>query len=222
MIAKASPSESVERHLTFCCHVRTASMVIGVYYLLASVMLCVDQILDVAYGKNICGSAYKEQLPAKERIIDVTTDFILIAVLFISSLHMLYGIIKFRERLLLSFLLLQCLDIFLSVLSLFSPSWGLPGTINYDKVVTHWQKLSGKKEFTSNEMTKLFIIFTVVFTLCILIKVYVVNCVIRCYRFIKAHAEAARDVSCKYDINPMIKLPSYDEALMTPPAYKKV
>ncbi|NXD30783.1 LAPM5 protein, partial [Spelaeornis formosus] len=81
-----------------------------------SVLLLIEYSLEVASGKGFCKDLGKDYY----RIADVTTSFLLILMLFIISLHLLLGVLKKRERLLIPFLALQGIDFLLSLLTLFT------------------------------------------------------------------------------------------------------
>ncbi|NXR98371.1 LAPM5 protein, partial [Oxylabes madagascariensis] len=61
---------------------------------------------------------------------DVTTSFLLILMLFVISFHLLLGVLKKRERLLIPFLALQVIDFLLSLLTMFSSYFQVPVIIS--------------------------------------------------------------------------------------------
>ncbi|NWS33160.1 LAPM5 protein, partial [Polioptila caerulea] len=81
-----------------------------------SILLLIEYSLEVANGKGFCKDLDKDYY----RIADVTTNFLLILVLFIISFHLLLGVLKKRERLLIPFLALQVMDFLFSLLTMFS------------------------------------------------------------------------------------------------------
>ncbi|NWH86358.1 LAPM5 protein, partial [Aegithalos caudatus] len=90
-----------------------------------SVLLLIEYSLEVANGKGFCKDLDKDYY----RIADVTTSFLLILMLFIISFHLLLGVLKMRERLLIPFLALQVMDFLLSLLALFSSYIQVPAAI---------------------------------------------------------------------------------------------
>ncbi|NWV30522.1 LAPM5 protein, partial [Origma solitaria] len=91
-----------------------------------SVLLLIEYSLEVANGKGFCKDLDKDYY----RIADITTSFLLILMLFIVSLHLLLGVLKKRERLLIPFLALQVLDFLLSLLTMFSSYIQMPAVIS--------------------------------------------------------------------------------------------
>ncbi|NWW82108.1 LAPM5 protein, partial [Climacteris rufus] len=81
-----------------------------------SVLLLIEYSLEVSNGKGFCKDLDKDYY----RIADVTTSFLLILMLFVISFHLLLGVLKKRERLLIPFLALQIIDFLLSLLTMFS------------------------------------------------------------------------------------------------------
>ncbi|XP_034762318.1 lysosomal-associated transmembrane protein 5-like [Acipenser ruthenus] len=219
--SKTSPQTLLDSSRSLCCHVRTSAMAIGLVHMMFSCTLLLDTIVKVSYGKDSCGFPHPPILSFKERVLDTTTNFFLIFGMFVTGLSLLYGVLKHREGLLISFLVLQSADIVLSVLSLFYVQLGLPGTLNYEELLKKWTYLNGAHELSPQDVNKFMIIFSTIFILVLLIKIYTVSCVGKCYRFIKNRNQPPSNNECK----PMAVLPSYHEALMLPskgdpPAYK--
>ncbi|NWU21599.1 LAPM5 protein, partial [Dyaphorophyia castanea] len=91
-----------------------------------SVLLLIEYSLEVANGKGFCKDLAKDSY----RIVDVTTSFLLILMLFVISLHLLLGVLKRRERFLIPFLALQVIDFLLSLLTMFSSYIRVPAVIS--------------------------------------------------------------------------------------------
>ncbi|NXY52485.1 LAPM5 protein, partial [Callaeas wilsoni] len=91
-----------------------------------SILLLIEYSLEVANGKGFCKDLGKDYY----RIADVTTSFLLILVLFVISFHLLLGVLKKRERLLIPFLALQVIDFLLSLLTMFSSYIQVPVVIS--------------------------------------------------------------------------------------------
>ncbi|XP_015204006.1 lysosomal-associated transmembrane protein 5 [Lepisosteus oculatus] len=216
MMSKPNSVDLAFAYRGFCCDIRTATFSIGVYYLVTSLLVCIDMILGLVKGKDMCGFIHTQQYTNGERIFDTTTNFFLIAVMIISSVYVLFGVRKYRPRLLLPFIILLVLDISLCVMSLFSGPWGLPGTLTYEEALMMWDSVGVKHELSNKEIARLTLIFGITFVMYLLIKVYMVNCVIKCYSFIKAHNTRAKDTQTTDEKSAVVVLPSYDEALKLP------
>ncbi|XP_041089984.1 mtp family protein isoform X1 [Polyodon spathula] len=168
--SKTSPQTLLDSSRSLCCHVRTSAMAIGLVHMMFSCTVLIDTTMKVSYGKDSCGFPHPPFLSVKERVLDTTTNFFLILGMFFSGLSLLYGVLKYREGLLISFLVLQSADIVLSVLSLFYAHLGLPGTLNYEELLRKWTYLNGAHDLSPQDVNKFMIIFSTVFILALLIK----------------------------------------------------
>uniref|UniRef100_H3BDK2 Lysosomal protein transmembrane 5 n=1 Tax=Latimeria chalumnae TaxID=7897 RepID=H3BDK2_LATCH len=101
-----------------CCHhnARTCKCSMQIYLDACSVLVLITESVTVAKGKDSCEGL----CDGYYRIADATSVFLLIILLFLVSVMMLYGVLKYRERLLIPFLVLQILDLCLRVLNLFN------------------------------------------------------------------------------------------------------
>ncbi|XP_066573539.1 mtp family protein [Amia ocellicauda] len=215
MISKPVAMDLSFLYQGFCFEIRTATLSIGIYYVVTSFLVCIDLIFGVVKGKDFCGFIQTADYPKGERIFDTTTNFILVAVMIITSTYLLLGVRKYRERLLIPFIILLFLDIVLSVMSLFRGAWGLPGTFTYEEATVMWNYASVKHELSLQDTARLTMIFGVIFILYVLIKVYMMNCVMNCYTFIKLHNIQARGSKAQ-SRSTVVELPSYSEAVKLP------
>lgn len=109
-----------------CFNIKTATVALGIFHMVMSVLLLIEYSLEVANGKGFC----KDQDKDYYRIADITTSFLLILMLFVISFHLLLGVLKKRERLLIPFLALQAIDFLLSLLTMFSSYVQVPAIIS--------------------------------------------------------------------------------------------
>lgn len=109
-----------------CFNIKTATVALGIFHMVMSILLLIEYSLEVANGKGFCKDLDKDYY----RIADVTTSFLLILVLFVISFHLLLGVLKKRERLLIPFLALQVIDFLLSLLTMFSSYIQVPVIIS--------------------------------------------------------------------------------------------
>ncbi|XP_074018242.1 lysosomal-associated transmembrane protein 5 [Numenius arquata] len=111
-----------------CCffNIKTATVALGIFHMVMSVLLLIEYSLEVASGKGFCKDLDKDYY----RIADVITSFLLIIMLFIISFNLLLGVVKKRERLLIPFLALQVMDFLLSLLTMFSSYIQVPVIIS--------------------------------------------------------------------------------------------
>uniref|UniRef100_A0A8C4J3H9 Lysosomal protein transmembrane 5 n=1 Tax=Dromaius novaehollandiae TaxID=8790 RepID=A0A8C4J3H9_DRONO len=109
-----------------CFNIKTATVALGIFHMVMSVLLLIEYSLKVASGKGHCKDLDKDYY----RIADVITSFLLIIMLFVISFNLLLGVVKKRERLLIPFLALQVVDFLLSLLTMFSSYIQVPAIIS--------------------------------------------------------------------------------------------
>ncbi|OXB74778.1 UNVERIFIED_CONTAM: hypothetical protein H355_003665 [Colinus virginianus] len=111
-----------------CCffNIKTATLALGIFHMVMSILLMIEYSLEVASGKGYCKDLSKDYY----RIADVTTSFLLIIMLFVISFNLLFGVVKKRERLLIPFLALQVMDFLLSLLTMFSSYIQVPAMVS--------------------------------------------------------------------------------------------
>ncbi|XP_056365360.1 lysosomal-associated transmembrane protein 5 isoform X3 [Oenanthe melanoleuca] len=118
-----------------CFSIKTATVALGIFHMVMSILLLIEYSLEVANGKGFCKDLDKDYY----RIADITTSFLLILVLFIISFHLVFGVIKMRERFLIPFLALQVIDFLLSLLTMFSSYIQVPVIISVSSSLGHTQ-----------------------------------------------------------------------------------
>ncbi|XP_021384066.1 lysosomal-associated transmembrane protein 5 isoform X1 [Lonchura striata] len=109
-----------------CFNIKTATVALGIFHMVMSILLLIEYSLEVANGKGFC----KDLDNNYYRIADITTSFMLILMLFVISFHLLLGVLKKRERFLIPFLALQVIDFLLSLLTMFSSYIQVPAIIS--------------------------------------------------------------------------------------------
>ncbi|KAM4757896.1 lysosomal-associated transmembrane protein 5 isoform 2-T2 [Cyanocitta cristata] len=121
-----TPQSPPEPPKCCCLNIKTATVALGIFHMVMSVLLLIEYSLEVANGKGFCKDLAKDYY----RIADVTTSFLLILVLFVISFHLLLGVLKKRERFLIPFLALQVIDFLLSLLTMFSSYVQVPAILS--------------------------------------------------------------------------------------------
>ncbi|XP_038614263.1 lysosomal-associated transmembrane protein 5 isoform X1 [Tachyglossus aculeatus] len=121
------PSETLVRRAperrASCFNTRVATTALAGYHMVVSVLLLVEHAVEVANGKGQCQVAGTRSY----RLVDITSSFLLLGMLFVVSISLLFGVIKKRERCLLPFLSLQIMDFLLGLLTLLGTYIELPG-----------------------------------------------------------------------------------------------
>ncbi|XP_018603355.1 mtp family protein [Scleropages formosus] len=211
---------------SLCCHIRTAATAMVTYYLVSTILVLVDMVSAVINGRDLCGFVHSEHLTHSQRIFDITSNLLLVAVMIISSVFALVSLWKRSAHQLVPFIVLLFLDAALTLMSLFSSQWGLPGTPSFEQGHKIMELLSSEKgkELTPAEMAHLTMIFSVFFILYLLMKVYMAQTVLHYYFVMKAQAQAQKSTRDEKSVS--VDLPSYDEVLKLPskarlPAYQE-
>ncbi|XP_067386842.1 lysosomal-associated transmembrane protein 5 [Emydura macquarii macquarii] len=113
-----------------CFNIKTATVTLGIYHMVMSVLLLIEYSMEVATGKGYCKALDKDYYV----IADITTSFLLIVMLFIISFHLLYGVVKNRECLLIPFLALQIMDFLLTLFTIFSSYIQTPEMLSFTPI----------------------------------------------------------------------------------------
>ncbi|XP_064408335.1 lysosomal-associated transmembrane protein 5 [Latimeria chalumnae] len=207
-----SPPDLLNAYRCCCVHVRTASVVLALFYMACSVLVLITESVTVAKGKDSCEGL----CDGYYRIADATSVFLLIILLFLVSVMMLYGVLKYRERLLIPFLVLQILDLCLRVLNLFNFYVDLSAYSSYKTNTNQLMDVQEKPQINSQEMY--YLLSSTLFSITLLfIKAYMINCVWKCYKYIQAHNESCTIGVCTvYNLSEKTVLPTYDEVLQLP------
>ncbi|MFT7811116.1 lysosomal-associated transmembrane protein 5 [Arapaima gigas] len=201
---------------SLCCHVRTAARAITTYYLVSTIFVLVDMVYGVIKGRDLCGFIHSEQLTHSQQIFDTISNFLLVAVMIISSVFALVGLQKRCAHHLVPFIVLLFLDGALTLLSLFSSPWGLPGTPTFEKSHKIMKVLSSVQD-KELQVAHFTLVFSVFFILFLLMKAYMTHTILRYYFILKAEAQGPRKEKRLDEKSMSVDLPSYDEALKLPP-----
>ncbi|XP_006862257.1 PREDICTED: lysosomal-associated transmembrane protein 5 [Chrysochloris asiatica] len=145
-------------------------------------------------------------------------DFLLCLLTLLSSYIELPAYLKFASRSRagsskVPLMTLQLLDFCLSIMTLCSSYMEVPTYLNF-KSMNHMNYLPSQEGLDHSQFIKIMIIFSVAFITVLILKVYMFQCVWRCYRFIKYMNMAEERSSLK--MLPKMILPSYEEALSLP------
>ncbi|KAI1901734.1 hypothetical protein AGOR_G00037440 [Albula goreensis] len=206
---------------SLCCHVRTATVAFTIYYLLSTLVVLADIVMWVFTGKDLGGFIHNEHLTHAQQIFDTASNFLLLIMIGISCIFVLVGLHRGHSYHLVPFIVQLYLDLGLSLMSLFSGPWGLPGTPCFEE----WDRLMGYVTQGKELGQKETMMFGVLFVLYLLMKVYAVHTVTKCYYIVKLAGVGKNSQGAKESEKSVsVELPSYDEALKLPskddpPAY---
>ncbi|KYO48114.1 lysosomal-associated transmembrane protein 5 [Alligator mississippiensis] len=152
-----SPQISPETPKCCCFNIKTATVALGIYHVVMSLLLLIEYSMEVAIGRGFCKDLTKDYY----KVADITTSFLLIIMLFVISLNLLFGVVKNRERLLVPFMALQIMDFLLSFLTIFSSYIQVPAILS----VSHMSLKQGQTKVPFHAMQLLDFCLSVL-TLC--------------------------------------------------------
>ncbi|KAG3282572.1 lysosomal protein transmembrane 5 [Ictidomys tridecemlineatus] len=108
---------------------------------------------------------------------------------------------------------LQLLDFCLSILTLCSSYMEVPTYLNF-KSMNHMNYFPSQEGLAHSQFIRTMVIFSVAFVTVLVLKVYMLKCVWRCYRLLKS-ANSAEERGASKTL-PKVVLPTYEEALSLP------
>ncbi|XP_051520330.1 uncharacterized protein LOC127421350 [Myxocyprinus asiaticus] len=209
---------------TLCCHVTTATRSFAILFLIGTVLKLVDIIRTVSWEKAPYDVPYHEFKSSRgQRVFDISTNILMLVLMSVSGVLVLFSHRK-GPLFVLPFVLMMFVDLGVSFLSLFDGAWGLPGTPSYKDILLVTKFYKGVGKLDEEDLGHFTMIYTVLFMLNILLKVYILQVSMRCFYALKAERTAAIHVDTGNTVT--VKLPSYDEALKikvedTPPSYQE-
>ncbi|KAF5908639.1 lysosomal-associated transmembrane protein 4A-like [Clarias magur] len=196
---------------SFCCHVNTATRASAIVYLVYNLLVAVDMTTGIIQKKDPITVSFTEMKRNHGNcVFEITTNFITLLLMSFSSVLVMMSHRK-GPMCVMPFALFMFLDVALSLLSLFDTRFGLPGTPTYGDTLRLASNLKGGVELDGEELSRVTLIFGVLFVMYILLKVYMLHVSTRCYYALKEECISEAESSV------MAKLPSYDEALKMKP-----
>ncbi|XP_043940661.1 lysosomal-associated transmembrane protein 5 isoform X2 [Protopterus annectens] len=181
-----------------CCHVRTATIVLAIYWMVLCASALIFEIVVITNGSGFS---------------DLPISLLVAFTMFLIGVCLLYGALKHREVFLIPFLVMQILDICLAVWAVFCSYVDIPAQLNYKYSMIYMISADGAALGLS---TKKVIILTVVEVLLLIFKVYLIDCVWTCYKYIKARNQADVRMYPVFEMSDKVMLPTYDEAIKLP------
>ncbi|MEE6513596.1 hypothetical protein FKM82_021336 [Ascaphus truei] len=202
-----------------CCgyfNVRSVVLGVAVYYVFVSLQSLVWQTVEVIKCGGACPGPWSSPGP-------VAVMYSLGFVLLILSLGLLFGVLRRRPGLLLPFLAFQIID-FLSSLLLFCGLFvRFPPELRFLSVSGTRPYLPGLEDQGRPGIPGGSVLFIVLSLLFLLLKIYLIRCLLTYYRFLVARAvpQPGRDEALSLIVVPEpeknpLHLPSYEEAINMP------
>uniref|UniRef100_A0A8C5LL55 Lysosomal-associated transmembrane protein 4A n=1 Tax=Leptobrachium leishanense TaxID=445787 RepID=A0A8C5LL55_9ANUR len=196
-----------------CCgyfSIRSVVLGVAIYYVFVSLKSLVWQTVAVVKCGGVCPGPWGSPGP-------IAVMYSLGLVLLFLSLCLLFGVLRHRPGFLLPFLAFQIIDFLCSLMLICGMFVRFPSEfrmVNY---------LAGMEEQDKNLEAGASVLFIVLALLFLLLKVYLIRCVLTYYRFLLTRAlipqneqgDLALIVVPGYEKNPLL-LPSYEEAISMP------
>ncbi len=210
----------------FCLHVRTGSVLIGLWHMVGQVcaMLLIASMIikgTVKPEDNTTNVSIENQHDAS----DYCVGLVIICCYFLITSMMIKGVAQHQSSYLLPFFCLQLFDFFITCLTAIGLMSYYPefdyedsGKFPYNQEFMHWkEKLPINKMDLDNQW--FVIIALVIFMIIMVVKAYCIACVWSCYKYIAARemGENARSSNYAMDAEALLpKLPTYSDAIQTP------
>ncbi|XP_017542806.1 lysosomal-associated transmembrane protein 4B-like isoform X1 [Pygocentrus nattereri] len=199
----------------FCCHVRTGSIILGIWYMLINAV-----VLFILLTALSDPDQYRLTSAELANDLDVMDDANMCIASAISLLMIvicgmaIYGAYKLHAAWIIPFFSYQVLDFALNVLVAVSVVV-YPNTIN-DYLQQLPRNFPYKEEIMSMSNTCLVLIVLLFITCILAFKAYLMVCVWSCYRYVSARSNAEVLVYVTNMNDTTVLLPPYDDTVILP------
>uniref|UniRef100_V9L1M9 Lysosomal-associated transmembrane protein 4A n=1 Tax=Callorhinchus milii TaxID=7868 RepID=V9L1M9_CALMI len=205
-------------HSCLCCHVRSGCLALAAVYLITWSTMAVVEMVKLFWPDSYTGEiAYK-------KFDDVSYFACDLLMVFISAVT-IYGIFRYRPRLMAPFLIYLIVEFIvycIEVLSLYIPLPSYAHPKNYISYVFYFPE----NDVVSSLSIKVMLMYTVVYAIVLGVKIFLIQSVWNCYKYVKEKEEENSLVQAvmkfRSENNPPAyedigKMPPYDEIVKMPP-----
>ncbi|TRZ01120.1 hypothetical protein DNTS_007845 [Danionella cerebrum] len=208
---------------TLCCNIHHAMLVFAFIYLVENIVKLVAFGRAVSLEKDVyCWPFSDMKATRSQRMLDISSKAMMLFMTLFSSVLVFFSEHK-RPRFVLPFMMMILVKLIMSFLSLLDGTWSLPGIPNYRELLQLAKSFSGSVRLNDVDMGQFTMIYTVVFMLDLLLKVYIFRVSLKCFYMLKADHVAAVNAAIGKTVT--VKLPSYEECQMIkedkPPSYQE-
>ncbi|XP_075686748.1 lysosomal-associated transmembrane protein 5-like [Rhinoderma darwinii] len=198
-----------------CCgyfNIRSVVLGVAVYYVFVSLQSLVWQTVAVIKCGGVCSGPWSSAGP-------VAVMYSLAFILLLLSLCLLFGVLRRRPGLLLPFLAFQIIDFLGSMLLFCGFFVRFPSEL---RMISTRPYLPGQDDTDKATVAGGSFLFIALYLLLLLLKIYLIRCVLTYYRFLLTRVIPPSDsdglaviVVPGPEKNPLL-LPSYEEAINMP------
>ncbi|KAJ8305268.1 hypothetical protein KUTeg_015813 [Tegillarca granosa] len=198
----------------FCCHVRTGTILLGLWHLLAHLFV-IGALIFATFHPEVLKERVK--CPSSGNDDDLCVAFVITMCTLTITLFLLYGAIKSRPGYLMPFFCLQVFDFCLSCLT-------VVGYFSYAPNIKDWFRQQGLGCYPGMDSILrmdgewLMLLCLLVLVLFLSLKAYLIGVVWACYKYLQLR-NLNRSVVREYTVDPdteMLLPPKYEDAIKAP------
>ncbi|XP_046571730.1 lysosomal-associated transmembrane protein 4A-like isoform X1 [Haliotis rubra] len=240
MRLKFDQSDPQSYRCCICCHVKTGTILLGLWNLLMQLFLIgmlilvsfhpdilqpkqgltqdTDGIIVAETGRDQGFQAYPSFVKKSLTKEDLCVGYALTVAYLMITVALIYGVVRTRPGYLMPFFCLQVFDFCLNCLT-------VVGYFTYAPNIKFWIREQGLANFPGMdrvlEMNSdwLMLVFITIFIIILCVKAYLIGVVWACYKYLQMR-HASRNMVREYNVDPdteqMLLPPKYEDAIKMP------